>query len=54
MMVQPQPQGLKNLLDLREIEKPPGVRIDLPFADKFNAKAMAVQPATLMPGWGIR
>ena len=54
MMVQPQPQGLKGLLDLRKIEKPTGVRIDLPFTDKFNAKAMAVQPATLMPGWGIR
>lgn len=54
MMVQPQPQRLKGLLDLRKIQKPAGVWIDLPFADKFNAKAMAVQPATLMPGWGIR
>lgn len=42
MMVQPQEQGLKGLLDLRKIEKPTGVRIDLPFTDKLNAKAMAV------------
>ena len=53
-MVQPQPKGLKSLLDLRKIEKPTGVRIDLPFTNKFDAKAMAVQPAALMPGWGIR
>ncbi len=54
MMIQPQPQGLKSLLDLRKIEKPTGVRIDLPLTDKFNAIAMTVQPATLVSGWGIR
>ena len=53
MMVQPQPQGLKGLLDLRKIEKPTGVWIDLPVTGKFDAKAMAVQAATLMPGRGI-
>lgn len=46
--------GSKRSFDLREVQQPTGLGVDLTFAGQFDAEAMAVEPPALVAGRRVR
>lgn len=47
-------KGSESPLDLGEVHQPARFGLGLPLADKFDPKAMPVEPTALMSRWHLR